>query len=808
MNAEKAPTLVIVGCSPSNLTGLIEFFRGIPGSQDWCALLVDQSDLPDSEALRDAIRTTLNLESQVLTDGAPLSNNKIYIVPPGHRAEIRNNRFWLIPEIATDTLPGDSADPQANQVASETEQHLRAEIQEVRTQLEKTIQELERYRQNMEQIIEERSRELERSRQLLEQTGQVARVGGWELDATNQRLEWTHATSFIFDTEEGLQPDLDSMLGYFLPEDQSRLKELISLSIDHGQPFDQELRMVSASGNEKWIVISARPILESQRCVRIYGSIQDITERKRFEESLKRTTNLLLRTEHVASLGSWEWDLESEIVTWSDELFNIFGIPVEEGPPSFSELDTIYTPESLSQINAAVKRSIEKKIPYFLEIEAFRRDGKRIFGIASGMPIKDFNGRVVKLYGSFQDITGRALAQQEAIKAREEAEKANRAKTVFLGNLSHELRTPMNAIIGMTELALEEDLESDTRDYLETVRHASSHLMEIISDLLDSAVIEKGMLELSEETFSIRKAVQRSISVMGPEIQSKGLAFKTIISEEIPDHVIGDPRRFTQILLNLLGNASKYTLEGEVNLFLNLTSRDQDEEKIELEIRVEDTGPGIAEENQEYIFDKFTQVEVGANRLVKHSSGTGMGLYITRSIVEAMKGSISVQSHIGAGSSFIVSVPLRTREPGYSAVHEMRKSLPSLSILMAEDNAINALVQKTVLEQEGHSVVTVGNGHEAIETLSRSPFDLVLMDLEMPVLDGFQATKSIRDGQAGPDRSCIPIVAITAHVLAEVEEHCREAGMNGFITKPIDVKALGENLSDILKGNSSPHTIQ
>ncbi|MCB1170994.1 MAG: PAS domain-containing protein, partial [Leptospiraceae bacterium] len=608
------------------------------------------------------------------------------------------------------------------------------------TNRRKQEKELEAYRNHLEQLIHERTAELERSRQMLEQTGQVARVGGWQMDVASRRVSWTDVTYDILEVDRDSELNFDRLMDLFAPRERKRINSLFSMAIAHGEPYDVEVAVTTARGNGRWITASGRPVFEEGRCVRMYGSIQDITDRKQMEERLKHTTDLLMRTEHVAGLGSWEWDLQTREVVWSDELFNIFGVPPEQGSPAFADQDSLFTEESRAQLDQAVDRAVQRGMPYFIELEGIRRDGKHIHGIATGLPLKNEKGEVVRLYGSFQEITERAIAQKEAIQAKEEAEKANRAKTIFLGNLSHELRTPMNAIIGMTELALEEEVPEEIESYLRTVLDASDHLMSIISDLLDAAVMEQGKLELEHRPFSIRQAIEKAASIVEKAMEQKGLDFRLGVSEELPDTVMGDAKRLTQVLINVLNNAAKYTTRGGVELDADFSIgsravQDGPDGRGKrnggtgiLNISIADTGPGIAEADLDSVFEKFTQAGRSSSRLLKRSAGTGMGLYIARSIVDSMGGHIALQSDLGRGSTFLISVPLEVQAESTAAGAAEENAPPSLSgmnILMAEDNAINALVQTTVLEQADHTVVLASNGQEALETLCNSDFDLV-----------------------------------------------------------------------------------
>lgn len=673
-------------------------------------------------------------------------------------------------------------------------------FQDISTQVRQN-RELEKYRNQLEFLVEQRSGELARSERFLEQTGQVAKVGGWEMDIKTRRIQWTHVCRELFKIQEEQDFNYDDFIGLLDADHKEPLQNLVSLAISHGRSFDTEVRTDPNTGIDRWFLVSGRAVMEEGLCLSLYGSIQDVTERKTMEKRLQHTTDMLIRTEHAASLGSWEWEIEKDQVIWSDELFSIFGVPSRAGPPSFQEQKALYTEESYRRLLACVHKARESGVPYSVEVEMIRQDdGQHRFGMATGFAVRNGQGKVVRLYGSFQDITERALAQQEALQARDEAHRANQAKSIFLGNLSHELRTPMNAIIGMTELAMEENLKEDVRDYLSTVLDASEHLMSILGDLLDSATMEQGRMELNNQWFFLRQTVDKIIAITEKPLREKGLFYRIHVEEDLPDALMGDERRLMRVLTGVIDNATKFTAEGGVDFRIECGGEMSGSGIRVVNFVISDTGPGIAEEHRETIFEKFTQLGPQKNRLLKQSSGTGMGLYIARNIVQSMGGSISVSSKIGSGTTFLISIPLelaRAAAP-HGRQEEPGPALPeNMAILMAEDNAINALVQKTILEQGNHTVVVAHNGHEALQLLSRGSYDLVLLDLEMPVLDGFETAQAIRAGKAGAKNSDIVIVAISAHVLSEVQDSCIQSGMDGFIEKPVEARALDSELGRI-----------
>ncbi|MBF0481595.1 MAG: PAS domain S-box protein [Desulfovibrionaceae bacterium] len=561
--------------------------------------------------------------------------------------------------------------------------------------------------------------------------------------------------------------------------------------IEPGDPLHLELGL-----SDKWFAFTAAKSSVDDS-IFVYGS--DITERKWVEQALGKSKERYRRM-----LGS----VTSYIYTVTVE--NGKAVSTHHGPGCAAVtgydsedyardpdlwLTMVHNGDREAVLEQARRATAGGEAPA-LEHRIVHKDGSVRWISNTPVVRRDEAGLVVVYDGLIADITERKRLEKELRAAKEKAESASRAKSEFLANMSHEVRTPMNAMLGLAHLALKRAVGGEQRELLEGAMEAGSSLLQIINDILDFSKIEAGRLNLECETFELRALLDKLIKTFAPIARKKGLDFNVRVREDTPDSLVGDQGKIRQVLVNLISNALKFTQEGEVAVFVspgprNMPEAGAAEGPAGVLFAVSDTGIGIAPDKTGVIFDSFTQAD---SSTTKRFGGTGLGLAISRKLTDIMGGRIWVESVPDKGSTFYFTAVLSRREPERKPVARDRALARSpagpLCILVAEDDRMNQIFAHSVLTDAGHSVAIAANGRQAIEMLADAPYDIVLMDISMPEMDGDEATRAIRASTSGAFDPRIPIVAMTAHALRGDRERFLASGMDGYIAKPVDPDGL------------------
>ncbi len=431
---------------------------------------------------------------------------------------------------------------------------------------------------------------------------------------------------------------------------------------------------------------------------------------------------------------------------------------------------------------------IQSGLPLYNIEEAITKDKKQVWLTTNLAPYRDNEGEIIGLVGISWDITFRKHYENELQDAKEQAEEGTRAKSEFLANMSHEIRTPMNGIIGMAEILKQAKLGEQEKENLEILISSTRSLLTLVNDILDISKIEAGKVELEIEDFEIRKMLKDIENIIYIKAEEKALDYKTFINPNVPEFLKGDPARLKQIVLNLVNNAVKFTMKGQVHIYLDVM--EENAGRIKLMLKVHDTGIGISADGKKNLFQLFSQVDTSTT---KNYEGTGLGLSIAKRLVTLMDGEIGMESKQDKGSTFWFTAWIekssRTAtipEPLDKELTFDEKNFKKLNILLAEDNEINQKIIQYSLTNAGYTVDIAKNGQEAIDMYHQYSYDLVLMDVQMPVLDGYEATSHIRDMESsllnGTHR--IPIIALTANAMKGDREKCLDAGMDEYLSKP------------------------
>lgn len=635
---------------------------------------------------------------------------------------------------------------------------------------------------------------LRKSQEQLKAAQQQAKIGNWEWYSGNDHMYASEEVCRVLGIAYADHVPVSLVRNRIHPDDVPVLAHSIEDTLRRQTPYEVDCRVVTTD-QLRYIYITGQPqVGDDGKVVKLFGTIQDISERKRIEEEMrvaeKQYRSLFEHSQHMICMH----DLDGIIQSINPSGAHTLGYEPEElvGRQIMSLVPERYKKEFANYLDEIRRHGMHSGL-----MRMILRNGEETIWMYSNIRLNDPEGKPFVL-SSNVEITGRYMMEKELRGAKKLAEEALISKDRFVANISHELRTPMNAIAGFTELLKKTKLNADQDEYADAIGIATENLTAMINDILDIAKIEAGKIEFERRVFNVRDVMRKTHLLLSPRADAAGINFAWSCDAHVPSFIVSDDLRLTQILMNLVGNAVKFTTKGFVSFGCDI--KEEGEKQLNLLFWIEDSGVGIPKEKLEMIFDPFSQVSGASNRKY---GGTGLGLTIVKDLAELQGGSVKVQSAEGIGSRFEVVLPVEKIDPGM--VQQVDVALKPIEhpgnvrVLLVEDHQLNQQLALRLIRDFGFVVSLAIHGRAAIELLKEESFDVILMDLQMPEMDGYEATTYIREKM----NIDTPIIALTAHSSSGEREKCLSLGMNDYMTKPYRSKDLYYKIVKSISGTSA-----
>ncbi len=658
--------------------------------------------------------------------------------------------------------------------------------------------------------------ELQRTKALLERTGSMARVGSWELDLVTNTIFWSDETCRIHGVQPGYSPQLSEAIQFYAPQARPVIEAAIAQAIATGQRWDLELPFIQKDGGEIWVRALGMAEFEHDKPVRLVGAFQDITARRLADAALVISESQFRGAFETAAHGVALVSLLGDFIKVNESLCVMLGYSNAE--LLATDFQAITHPEDLdadlNHLHQLLERQIES---YQMEKRCFHKTGSIIWVLLSVSLVRASEGLPIHFVFQIIDITHRKNTETSLLVAKQAAEDSNRAKSIFLATMSHEIRTPMNGILGMLQLLQHTELTSRQIDYTRKAEGATQALLGIINDILDFSKVEAGKLELDNQALVIGELLRELSVILSVNLGSKNVEVLFLIAADLPPVVIGDGLRLRQVLINLAGNALKFTEQGEVLLGIRMLKREAD--RVELEFSVRDTGIGIAADKLDYIFEGFSQAESTTSR---RFGGTGLGLAISQRLVALMGGTLAVESELGKGSRFFFNIRLDvdpTLAAGISSTHADPAGTSHLQALLVpggaglralivDDNALSREILCEMATAMGWQAEGVDSGEAALAHLHQADaphYNIVLMDWRMPGMDGWETTRKIRQLEPGGQVPVVIMVTAASRELVNKKSRIETELIDGYLVKPITASMLYEAVAEAIVERKGEH---
>lgn len=626
--------------------------------------------------------------------------------------------------------------------------------------------------------------ELESKQRELNESQKTAKLGGWHLDFKTGILHWSEETKRIMEVEDDYKPDLEKSINFYHQDYKERMRAVIDEAFTSGKGWDMELQLITGRGSLKWVRAIGKVYYDNEKISRLSGTFQDINEYKKTTEERNKLFNI---SSDMFSIISFDGHFLHLNPAWNNTLgWTLEELSIRSFFEFLNEDDRETTEECFNEL-------INYKVGINFENRYLCKDGS--YRWLSWNAVSDLEEEVI--YSIARDITEEKRRSLELKQAKEQAEAANVSKSAFLANMSHEIRTPMNAILGFGDLLKEKMRDPEFIDYANSIVKSGQSLLRLINDILDLSKIEAGRLEIQNNPFDLHLVLNDLKQIFKLKAEQKAINFDIFIGDDLPRNIILDETRLRQILFNLVGNSIKFTDIGYVSVIATVSEKKSNGYGIKIDVK--DTGIGIPKAQQDLVFESFRQQDEQSTRKY---GGTGLGLSITKKLVEMMEGEISLESEAGVGSTFSVEFNNVEIDENYidkskeNINHRSRLIFSSSKILYVEDIEENQKLFVSMLK-DFHSleVHLASNGEEGVQTARQLKPDIIFMDIQMPVLDGFSACGILKEDDSTKD---IPVIALSALAMKEEVEKINKV-FDGYVAKPIDRNLVFEELTKYIK---------